>query len=891
MKILRQFLNLFRRRRIEADMAEEMRAHLELQAARNRAAGMDAAEADQAAQREFGNVASLQEQAREARGWTWIEELGQDLRYAWRTLLKSPGFTTVVVLTLALGVGLNTVVFSFYHLLTGKPLSVRAPEQILRVSADDRRFQSPFTLEEVENLQAGLHSTSAVIASSPQQVLLLGVAGGDHQLPTAVQFVSDNYFAALGVPARQGRIFGRGEESVAVISHEAWQRRFQDAADIVGQTVTLRGAPVTIIGVAPESFGGTTPPSSPDFWLPLAAQPAILPSVNWVRDRSARIWQVQVRREDGFTPGQVGAEVAAMAGGWPQPDGKPLRTKTEVATFFQLGGAQVHAVCIALLLAVGLILLVGCINIVNLIHARNAWRSHELAIRLALGASRWRLLRQLAAESLLLGLAGGGVGFLVAFWACEGIRAWATTLIRKITMGTWSPFLEFSPDCTVFAYSLGLAVAASLITGMRPAWLGAGINVNAALKNRPGAPGTLGARAGRNRLLALQVATSLVLLAGTGLLLSAARRALTTEPGFDARHVISVVAWSNLDTAATGAEQARRAREIEEHLRGVPGVIAVAGAERAPFTGHSITAYVTDDGRWMNGCVGQNVAPEYFAALGLDLVAGRHFTDEEALAGAKVVIISESAARHLWPGKNPLGRQLESPQKGRTGPAPGVRFTVVGVVRDARLTNLSEVDDIDLFFPLAGSAHWLVRTQGDPAALIQPIYAELGKLDAKLPAQMAVWTLEEGSMRIQRLFARVPADCAMLLGGIALALAAVGIYGVVAFLVARRTHEIGVRLALGARPGDVVSLVLRQNLSAVAWGAGCGLAGAFGLSILLDRLVLRAVMPDITYGAGMFPVVPYAAALLVLLVVLTVAAWLPARRAARVDPMVALRAE
>src|SRR6185503_10236161 len=221
----------------------------------------------------------------------------------------------------------------------------------------------------------------------------------------------------------------------------------------------------------------------------------------------------------------------------------------------------------------------------------------------------------------------------------------------------------------------------------------------------------------------------------------------------------------------------QRAREIEERLRRVPGVVGVASADRAPFTGHSITAFVTDDGKWMNGCVTMNVTQDYFSTLGMSMVAGRTFTQTETTDAANVVIVSESAARHLWPGKNPLGRGLETAHNERDS-APGIRYTVVGVVQDARLTNLSEVDDIDLFFPRAASAMWLVRTQGKPAVLVHPILAELGLLDPKLPSQTAIWTLEDGSMRVQRLFAEVPADFALVLAGIALSLAAVGIYGV-----------------------------------------------------------------------------------------------------------------
>jgi len=402
------------------------------------------------------------------------------------------------------------------------------------------------------------------------------------------------------------------------------------------------------------------------------------------------------------------------------------------------------------------------------------------------------------------------------------------------------------------------------------------------------ASGTFGRR---NYLLAVQVAASLLLLAGAALLLRGASRAMVTDPGFDAPHLLGVIAWSNLSTTApTAANQVRRAREIDARLRTVPGVVAVSGADRVPFSGHSISPFITDENRWVNGCVTMNVDRDYFATLGLRLVSGRTFTADETASAAPVVILTQSAARHLWPGRDPLGRSLHSPQRGPAG-EPGTPYTVIGVIQDARFTLLSQVDDVDLFFPQAATAGWMVRTRGVPEAVIPSLYAALREVDPQLESQSAVWTMEKGPMRVQRIQAEVPANIASLLGGIALALAAVGITGVVSYGVARRTREFGIRLALGAQKRDVVALVLRQTLRPVAWGAAVGLSGAVAASVLLARLVLSAEMPDFTYGAGAFPVATFAGALGVLLAVIALAAWLPARRAAKVDPVVALRAE
>jgi predicted permease len=883
----------FRRSRLDAEMAAEMRHHVELQTELNRRAGLSSEEARYAALRQFGNVAVIQEQVRAARSWIWLEQCWQDARYAVRTLRKAPGFTTVVVLTLALGIGLNTVVFSFYHTLTGKPLAVRDPGAILRVSADARQFQSPFTHGEYEELRGRLQSVEALVAASPLQVLLVAKTGAadERQEAAAVQLVSGNYFSALGVQALRGRTFAPGEPDSAVLSYIAWRQRFNGDRTVVGRTVQLQGVPVVIVGVAPERFGGTSPPAAPDFWVPMTLQPRLLPNVDWLRDPTVRVWQLLARRGAQQTTDQVGAELATAVRSWRQPDGKPLQSRVRVATFFQLEGPQVHAVGVTLLLTVGLILLVGCINVVNLMFARNAAREHELAVRLALGAGRGRLLRQLCTESLLLGLASGLAGFGFAWWSCGVLGNWATTTMREITRSTWSPFLEITPDASVFVYSLAVALVVGLLVGLRPAWQGAGVGVGAALKRHATGQAGRGIFGARNRLLAVQIAASLLLLAGAGLLLRGASRALNTDPGFDAKHLLSVVAWSNLPGATPNpAEQARRAREIDVRLRTVPGIVAVTGADRVPFAGHSVTAYVTDEGKWVKDCVVMQVDADYFTTLGLTLVAGRPFLAQEAADTSKVVIITQSAARHLWPGMDPLGRRIMAPKSGGVG-NPEKQYTVVGVVQDARFTLLSKTDAVDLFFPQAASSLWLLRTQGAPEMSIPSVYAALRGLDPVLAAQTAVWTMEEGPMRVQRLLADVPANFASLLGAIALALAAVGIFGVVSFAVARRTREIGIRLALGAQDKEVVLLVLRQTLQPVVWGAALGLVGAVGLSILLAKLVLSAELPDLTYGAGAFPVATFGGALGVLLGVILLAAWLPARRAAKVDPMVALRAE
>ncbi|HVS53669.1 MAG TPA: ADOP family duplicated permease [Opitutaceae bacterium] len=895
MKLLRKFRALFRKEKLDAEMSEEMRVHLELQAAENEKRGIPPEEARYAASRSFGGVEQIKERARDERrrGFIWLEQAVQDTRYAARTLRKNLGFSLVIAGTLALGIGLNTVVFSFYHAVAMKPLAVRDPHEILRLSLSPRDVQGVFNFDEFQELRARMQSVDAVIATSQPQLAVathLGAAG-ETSTAVSVSLVSDNYFLALGVPAVAGRTLGSGDTAAAVIGYEAWQRWFKGDLAAVGQTVLLQNVPVLIVGVAPERFGGTgLPPTAPDFWLPASAQPLIMPAVDWLHDPGARVWAVLARQKAGHSLPQIAAELEVVAHTWPKLEDKPLQPHAAPATFFELHGPEVHAVGLTLMIAVALILLVGCINVLNLVAARNAQRRHELAVRLALGASRGRILRQLGTESALLGLLGGAGGWLLAWWACAAIHVWTMDAMREIS-GSWNLFLDLTPDATVFIYTFMVSLAAGAFVGLWPAIRATAVNVEEALKQQSSGRIAGGGRSRRNILLTVQVGACLLLLTGAGLLFRGAAHAVATNPGFDAKHV--VVATANLRQIASSPEQqVVKMREITARLRTVPGIVSVAGADRSPFFGHSITSLRTDEERFVPGCVLVRADPEYFDTLGLRFVAGRPFTTREAESGAPVVVITESAARHLWPGQEALGRRLAQPKRSRDETA-GQQFTVIGIVKDARFTLLSKVDEVDVFFPRTPAEQelWLIRTSGAPEAALQSIFAALRAIDPLLPSQTTVLTMEGGPMRVQRLMAEAPATFATLLGIVALVLASIGIFGVVSFFVARRTREIGIRFALGAQKSEVIGLVLWQTLRPALWGVGFGFAGALALCVLLTRLVLDPELPDLTYGAGAVPSATLAEVLAMLLAVIFIAALIPARRAAKVDPMVALRAE
>jgi len=900
MPLLRQILfrlqPLFRKKKIEAEMSEEMRMHLEMATEANVAAGMSPAESRSAARREFGGIDQIKEAYRDQRGLRWLEDTVRDVRYAVRQLAKSPGFTAVVAATLALGIGINTVVFSFYEAVVLKPLAVAKPDAVVRlVTTEGRQWNDTFAYSEIEDIQARATSFSAVTATSPHQIMLVeksdAQAGGQETF--GVRLVSANYFAALGVAPVLGRGFGAGDMNVGILSFEAWRRRFNADPAVLGQTLRVQNVVVTIIGVAPKSFAGTgRPAAAPDLWLPLALQPAVLPTVDWLHDPTVRQWQLIARCKPGIRLEQAVAELGMLGHDWRQSEGREWRLAARKATLFEVDYLEFNAVCAVVMAAVGLILLIGCVNVVNLLSARNAAREHELAVRLALGAGRRRLVRQLCTESILLGLLGGAGGLLLSVWCCDFLSTWIGGLMQRLSGGAVSVFLDVTPDGRVLAYALVASLFAGVVAGIWPAIRATGGNLDGALKQEAsgvGAP-TRGPWSRRNLLLTAQVAMSLLLLAGAGLLFRGAAHALTTDPGFDAKHLFLM--RINPDTAApTAGAHTALLHEVVARISALPEVDSVAWSDHAPYMGHSIGWFETDDGRRVNDCVTLRGTASYFGTLGIPLVAGRTFTAEEETTRAPVVVISQSAAHRLWPGKDPLGRRMADAKPAKDGGRNW--FVVIGVVKDTRLTLLSQVDAADLFFPqpVGADGLFLVHTRSAPEAAFSPTWTTLRRLSATLPSQTLILSMEQGPMQFQRLWAEWPATFASVLGLIALLLSAVGIYGVVSFLVARRTREIGIHLALGAQKRDVVGLVLRQTLRPVVWGASVGLLGATGLSVLLTRLVLNPEIPDLTYGAGAFPSATLLGVLGLLLGVILLAAFIPARRATRVDPIVALRAE
>jgi predicted permease len=802
----------------------------------------------------------------------------------------------VAVLTLALGIGFNTVVFSLYQSVALKPLPISKPAEMVRITG---RYDGPeidrFSFAEYERLRTSTRALSALVATSAPENLICVPPDSEPSAAEVVRvrLVSANYFQSLGVTPALGSHFADNNTPAAVLSHSFFTRRFHADAALLGRSMLLQGVAVTIAGVAPKSFAGTgQPPESPDLWIPLSLQPAVMPGIDWLHNDTASHWQLLARRAPGITLVQASAELDSLGKSWPPVNGRRIQLRAKKATFFQTDSGEFSTfgtVAGVLAVAVGLILLIGCINLVNLLLARNAARRRELVVRLALGSGRARLVRQLLLESVLIGVAGGALGLMLSVWTCDWIAVAISDTLQRVSGGAIRVLLDLTPDWRVFAYTSLLSILTGALVGILPALRATSIDLNAALKQEGAHASSY--QAGRNFLLAAQVAACLMLLAGAGLLFRGVWRSHSVDLGFETGHLL-VMGTNVASLAPPGpARNALLSRAIGR-VQSLPDIVSLAWADRPPFIGHGSGAFENEN-KARVPCLFNAVSDRYFETLGIPLLAGRNFTLPEVEQEAPVVIVTEIAARRFWPGLSPIGRQILSP--------PWLRrqmkhetFMVIGVVRSVRSTYLSKPDEAFLYFPKSLPANigvMLVRTRIAPRAVVTATQAALGSVHPNLPSQTYLVTLEEGPVAIQRMMAEAPALVASCLGLLALILAAVGIFGVASYLVARRTREIGIHMALGARSRDVVRMVLWQSLRPVAWGSGIGLAGAFGVSALLRATVLMPDVPDLTYGAGAFHPVTYAAVSAILAAVVLIAVLVPLRRAICVQPIEALRDE
>ena len=876
---------LFRREAVIQDMDEEMRLHLEMETEANVGRGMPPAEARRAALRSFGNFDSVRQRGYEVRGGGMFEIFLQDVRYAARMLSKSPGFTFVAALTLALGVGANTAIFSVVEAVLLRALPYSHAERAVVVWENNRTENRPHNVLNPANFldwrdQAKSFDEMAVF--SDRRANLTG-EGAPEEVP--VQTASPNLFTLLGAEAAVGRTFRpddvKGDEPVriAILSHGLWQRRFGRSPGAIGRTLRLNGNEYTIIGVMPADFtwfvkenSGTGKPA--EVWVPM-----VLPER--LRDRSAtgRWLQAVARLAPGVSRQQAQAEMDTIAArlenqyprfnkGW---------GATVVPLRDQLAG-EIKPALLVLLGAVGFVLLIACVNVANLLLARAAGRHKEIAIRSAIGAGRRRIVRQLLTESLLLAFLGGGLGLLLSRWCVEALVVLSPAhLLGAEKVGVNLPVLVFT---------LAISLLTGIVFGLVPALEASRVELSKSLKETSrGNVGSSRGRRLRDVLVVAEVGLALVLLVGAGLMVRSFLRLQAVDPGFDAANLLTLRVQLPPAKYSDDAKVVAFFRQATADFRTLPGVRAASAVSALPFADLGAATDFTVEGRPAPPPGADLVTDvrvvdeEYFRTMNIPVVAGRTFSAQEGVEDRKVAVINQAMVRRYFPGENPVGKRIAVEMWDEPHPAE-----IIGVVGDARYTELEgELRPMVYFTPpqLAYSSMTLMlRTSGDPESLAPAVRRRILAIDRDQPVAdvrtMESWLAE--SMARTRFGTLLLSAFACL----ALTLAAAGIYGVMSYSVAQRQSEIGVRMALGAKARDVLRLVIGQGLALVLAGVVLGLLGA---------LALTRVISNLLYGVSATDPLTFGLIVLLLTLVSIIACYIPARRATRVDPLIALRYE
>jgi putative ABC transport system permease protein len=898
--------SLFRSGRVEEELSEELQYHLEHLVDDYAAAGMSAEDARYAARREMGAMEPHKEACRDARGVALADSIRRDVTYALRAFRKSPGFTAVAILSLALGIGANTTIFSLWNGVLHSSLPVvHKPEQLVMLSNPDDsgmwsgRTDGPrswLTYEEFEQLRDHADGFSAVMASqSSLSTWQVRIDDGEWEEASG-RLVSGGFFQTLGVGPAIGRVFTTAEDRTgtpaAVLSYNYWQRRFGGRFDVLGKTVTVRKAALTVIGVAARGFIGETSGQQPDFWLPLRMQPAVLPGKDRLHDTPpAKVMWLHVfgRLKPNVTPAQAEAQANVLFQAGLESfygaaaSGERRRELLDQRLQLRPGarGAsptrhEFSQSLTALLAAVGVLLLIACANLANLLLARGAARRSEFALRLSLGASRSRLIRQLVTESLALAAMGGAAAVAVAY-ALHG------PLVRMLAKSDADFRMSFALEPLVLAFILAATLAAALLFGVLPAWRVTKTDAGATLKEQSrSATGSFGQLRSGRLLVSLQLALSLPLLVGAGLLARTVYNLQRADLGFPAERLLLV----RVDLREAGYDRTRRdgvLRELLGGLRRIPGVRAASFSELGVFSGGNSSTTIEVEGYTPKGNNDRHssldvVGPGYFSTLGLPLSLGRDVLENDRRDASSVCVINEAFAKRFFERRNPIGMRVTSIDEDKR-----TAYQVVGVARNARTQSLrGEVEP--RYFVVAGqwpspeSPTFLIRSVTDTAPLMAAVRKTVQGVNAALPITSA--TSIEELMAPLTAQDRTTAQLAVVFGCVALALAAIGLYGVLSYGIARRAGEIAIRIALGAQSGRVVAMILRETIGVVCAGLVLGGGLAYAASRLIDSRL---------YGVTPQDPLTLASATGLLLLVALGAAYLPAQRASRLDPMAALR--
>ncbi|MCI0447221.1 ABC transporter permease [bacterium] len=867
----------------EQEFADELESHLHMHVEDNVKSGMTPDEARRQAVIKLGGIEQTKERHRAQRKISLLEIVFRDLRYGTRRLLKSPGLTIIAILSLALGIGANTAIFSLINTAALRPLPIKHPEQL--VSLTNKTEEVHFPVFSYPNYKDFRDRNNVFDGLFAYRFAPLSMSHDGINERLWGYLVTGNYFEVLGVNAIRGRVITPdddrlpGGHPVVVMSYQSWQQRFGSDPAIIGKNLIVNGNSYTVIGITPQGFFGTEIIASPELWFPMMMQKEIDIGRDWLNDRSVQNVFVQGRLKSGVTKQQAEGALQPIAlqleKEYPNENhGKRVRLSTPGF----LGGAMrgmVLGFTGILMVVVGFVLLLACTNLANLLLARATARRKEIAVHLALGASRFRLVMQLMSESMLLAVASGICGLLLAFWLTK------LAVVFKPPMDV--PLrIDLHIDYRVLIFTFLISVVTGILIGLLPALQSTKVDVQDSLKDKTPF-GAYHRSLLKSGLIILQVCLSLILLIGAGLMLRALQKAQSINLGFDPQNSVAV----SFDLRLQGYNMVRGLefqKQLLERLHALPEVKAAGIIDLVPVDLHFSREWIFIEGQSAeqkpNGpwAMTSLISPGYFQAMSTQIVRGRDFTLQDDQNSIPVVIINETFARRFWPGQDPIGKRFsqEDPKE--------AKMQVVGVVQDGKYGGLNEKPQPYFCRPIAQAylspTTVIVRARNNPKNLIPLVRNELKQLDPQLPIASAKLMTEK--LGVALLPARVAATFLGSFGILALILAAIGIYGVMSYAVSTRTHEIGVRLALGANTSDVLRLTIGQGMLLVLIGGVIGLALALALTRLAKSLL---------FGVNAADPFTYVGVVMLLAAVALIACYIPARRATKIDPVIALRNE